>query len=81
MLGLKNSCECGPCNPSTIFPRPRNVAALFWKNMTRIFRNPGLLLFQFVNPMIQIALFCLAIGRNLEGVKVAIVNNDIGYSK
>ena len=49
--------------------------------MTRIFRNPGILLFQFVNPMIQIALFCLAIGRNLEGVNVAIVNNDIGYSK
>lgn len=74
----KESCEFGPCNPSTVCPRPRNVLALCWKNSMRILRNPGILLFQFVLPAIQISLFCWAIGRNLEGINVAVVNQDQG---
>ena len=74
-------CECDPINPSTILPHPRSIAALCWKNFTRIYRNPGLLLFQFLLPAIQVILFCLAIGRNFSGLNVAIVNNDKGDSE
>ncbi len=75
---LKESCECGPCNPVTICPRPRNVLALVWKNFMRIVRNPGLLLFQFILPTFQICLFCWAIGGDLRGIDVAVVNKDVG---
>lgn len=43
-------------------------------------RNPGLLLFQFLLPTLQIALFCFAIGNNLEGIKTAYLNLDIGLN-
>ena len=79
--GFKSVCECDPINPSTILPHPRRIAALCWKNFTRIYRNPGLLLFQFLLPAIQVTLFCLAIGRNISGLNVAIVNNDKGESE
>ena len=77
----KETCEFGPCNLSTVCPRPRNVLALCWKNSMRILRNPGILLFQFVLPAIQISLFCWAIGRNLEGINVAVVNQDQGLGE
>ncbi|XP_003390840.2 PREDICTED: ABC transporter G family member 20-like [Amphimedon queenslandica] len=73
-------CECDPINPSTILPRPRSIAALCWKNFTRIYRNPGLLIFQFLLPAFQIVLFCLAIGGNFSGVSVAIMNSDRGIN-
>lgn len=44
----------------------------------RIYRNPGLLLFQFFIPTFQIALFALAIGRNLTGIRIAYTNADTG---
>ncbi len=44
----------------------------------RILRNPGILLFQFILPTFQICLFCWAIGRDLTGINVAVVNNDTG---
>lgn len=28
--------------------------------------------------ILQVVLFCLAVGRNLEGVKVTYVNSDVG---
>ncbi len=43
-------------------------------------RNPGLLLFQFLLPTLQIALFCFAIGNNLEGIKTAYLNLDTGLN-
>ena len=46
--------------------------------MTRISRNPGILLFQFALPTLQIVLFCLAIGRSLMGVNVSVVMKDEG---
>ncbi len=46
----------------------------------KIIRNPGLLLFQFLLPTLQIALFCFAIGNNLEGIKTAYLNLDTGLN-
>lgn len=42
----------------------------------RIYRNIGFLLFQFLIPTFQIVVFCLAIGRNLKGIKLAYTNDD-----
>ncbi len=42
----------------------------------RIYRNPGLLIFQFFIPTFQIIIFSLAVGRNLTGIKLAYTNND-----
>lgn len=59
-------------------PRPLNVLALCWKNAVNIYRNLLLLFVQFLLPTIQVVFFCLAVGRNLEGVTVAYVNTDVG---
>ena len=63
-------------HPLSILPRPLNIGALCWKNLVHIYRNPGLLLFQFLVPVFQVALFSLAIGGNLKGIHVAYVNSD-----
>ena len=78
MSGFMSVCEF---NPSTIIPHPRNIVALSWKNFTRIYRNPGILLMQFLISSMLVAMFCLAIGRNFSGLNVAIVNNDKGDSE
>jgi len=75
---VRSMCNACSCNASDCLPRPLNVLALCWKNLMRIYRNPGLLFFQFLLPTIQVALFCLAVGRTLEGVDVAYVNEDKG---
>ena len=79
MNSIRTSCQCH-YNPSSCLPGPKNVMALSWKNVVRIYRNPGLLLFQFVLPTLQVALFCLAVGNNLVGVKTAFVNLDTGLN-
>lgn len=74
---LVTSCKCTGTLLSSL-PRPVNIAALCWKNFMRIYRNPGLLIFQFFIPTFQIVLFSLAIGRNLNGIKIAYSNQDVG---
>lgn len=64
--------------PSVARKHFRNISALTWKNVTRIRRNIPFLLFQFALPAIQIILFCLAIGREPDGLSVAVVNADSG---
>ena len=81
ILEFKSFCECGPINPLSILPHPRRIAALCWKNFTSIYRNPGLLMFQFLLPAIQIIIFCLAVGNNFSGVNVAISNSDKVFSE
>ena len=71
------SCRCST-NPHSYLPHPYNVLALTWKNFVRIYRNPGLVLFQFILPTLQVALFCLAVGGKLKGVKMSYVNQDVG---
>ena len=74
---LMTSMKCTR-HPLSLFPRPTNILALCWKNLVHIYRNPGLLLFQFLVPVFQICIFSLAIGGNLEGIKVSYVNEDSG---
>jgi hypothetical protein len=75
MAASAHSCRCST-NPHSYIPHPYNILALTWKNFARIYRNPVLLLFQFILPTIQVALFCWAVGGNLTGVKTSYVNYD-----
>nr|CAD7571001.1 unnamed protein product [Timema californicum] len=51
--------------------------AMLHKNFLRIWRNPGLMVFIFGLPVFQVILFCLAVGRDPYGLKLAIVNHDM----
>lgn len=42
-----------------------------------MWRNVGVMLFIFVLPVMQVILFCLAIGRNPTGLRLAIVNKEM----
>uniref|UniRef100_A0A0K2U568 ATP-binding cassette sub-family G member 20 n=1 Tax=Lepeophtheirus salmonis TaxID=72036 RepID=A0A0K2U568_LEPSM len=63
------------------------LKALVLKNFVRMWRNITFLLFQFIIPTIQVTLFCIAIGRDIKGLSMAVVNDDIvgkecnGYAK
>ena len=72
------SCRVQECNPAGALPRPMNVLALCWKNFNKIYRNLGLLFFQFIIPTVQVVLFCLAVGRDLTGLRVTYCNLDQG---
>jgi len=41
-------------------------------------RNSAFLIFQFLLPSIQVALFCLAIGKSPQNIHLAVVNQDRG---
>ena len=51
--------------------------ALLIKNFIRMWRNAAFLFFQFIIPTIQVALFCLAIGREPRKLALAVVNDEI----
>lgn len=59
-------------------PRFRNILASAFKNITVMWRQIGLLIFEFIFPSVQIVLFCLCIGRDPFNLNVAVVNNDNG---
>lgn len=42
-----------------------------------MWRNVGVMLFIFALPVMQVILFCLAIGRDPTGLKMAVVNNEM----
>ncbi|XP_022917524.1 ABC transporter G family member 23 isoform X2 [Onthophagus taurus] len=52
------------------------IRALLQKNFLRMWRNVGVMLFIFALPVMQVILFCLAIGRDPVGLKLAIVNHE-----
>lgn len=79
MAASAHSCRCST-NPHSYIPHPYNVLALTWKNFVRIYRNLGLLLFQFILPSLQVSLFCFAIGGSLKGIKTTYVNQDNIFS-
>lgn len=56
----------------------RNTCALAWKNFTKLRRSIGFMLFLFVLPAFQVALFCLAIGGDPTDLNVAVFNEDHG---
>ncbi|XP_067618851.1 ABC transporter G family member 23 isoform X2 [Eurosta solidaginis] len=53
------------------------MKALLVKNFLRMWRNVGVMLFIFALPVMQVILFCLAIGRDPTGLNLAIVNNEM----
>ncbi|KAL0114313.1 hypothetical protein PUN28_011521 [Cardiocondyla obscurior] len=55
------------------------IKALLQKNFLRMWRNIGVMLFIFALPVMQVILFCLAIGRDPTGLKLAIVNHEMSY--
>lgn len=63
-----------------VLPKWRNIAALMIKTLVRMKRMPGSLCFQFLLPVIQVSLICLCIGRDPEGIQVAVVNNETSPS-
>lgn len=52
------------------------MKALLQKNFLRMWRNVGVMLFIFALPVMQVILFCLAIGRDPTGLKLAIINDE-----
>ena len=42
-----------------------------------MWRNVGVMLFIFALPVMQVILFCLAIGRDPTGLNLAIVNHEM----
>ncbi|KAK4297956.1 hypothetical protein Pmani_029656 [Petrolisthes manimaculis] len=54
-------------------------SALMIKNFTRLYRNLGFLLFSFLMPPIQTALFCLTVGGTPYNLPMAIVDDDQGF--
>lgn len=49
------------------------IKALIQKNFLRMWRNIGVMLFIFVLPVMQVILFCMAIGRDPVGLKIVSV--------
>lgn len=76
--GLSDACEdCASCYDWTTVGK---IKALLQKNFLRMWRNVGIMLFIFALPVMQVILFCLAIGRDPQGLKLAIVNHEKNYT-
>lgn len=56
------------------------LSALLMKNFIRMWRNLGFLTFQFIIPAVQVALFCLAIGREPTNLSLAVINADVNMT-
>lgn len=56
------------------------IRALLQKNFLRMVRNVGVMLFIFALPVMQVVLFCLAIGRDPTGLRLAVVNQEMAFS-
>lgn len=53
------------------------IRALLQKNFLRMWRNVGVMLFIFALPVMQVILFCLAIGREPSGLHLAVANMEM----
>ncbi|XP_012268865.1 ABC transporter G family member 23 [Athalia rosae] len=56
---------------------PMHMKALIWKNFLWMWRNFGVMTFVIGLPVVQIILFCLSIGKDPVGLKLAVVNNEL----
>ncbi|XP_043467257.1 ABC transporter G family member 23 isoform X1 [Leptopilina heterotoma] len=76
-----STVECEDCDFSDCFKLTTTgkIRALLQKNFLRMWRNVGVMLFIFALPVMQVILFCLAIGRDPTGLKLAIVNHEMFY--
>ncbi|XP_076631751.1 ABC transporter G family member 23 [Colletes latitarsis] len=59
---------------------PLHMKALIWKNFLWMWRNVGIMLFIIGLPVAQIVLFCLSIGKDPIGLKIAIANHELNNS-
>lgn len=59
-----------------ICPHMHKIYALMVKDLTVMKRDIGFLMFQFLIPVIQIALFCLCIGRDPQHISMALYNKE-----
>ncbi|CAH1154038.1 unnamed protein product [Phaedon cochleariae] len=76
--GIQEVCDdCGSCSDWTTVGK---LKALLQKNFLRMWRNVGVMLFIFALPVMQVILFCLAIGGDPRGLKLAIVNHEKNYT-
>lgn len=76
--GVMDTCDdCTNCSEWTSWGK---IKALLQKNFLRMWRNVGVMLFIFALPVMQVILFCLAIGRDPTGLKLAVVNNEMNYT-
>ncbi|EEB10801.1 ABC transporter, putative [Pediculus humanus corporis] len=72
--------DCGNVADCCKITTKGKIRALLQKNFLRMWRNVGVMLFIFALPVMQVILFCLAIGRDPTGLKLAIVNHEMDYS-
>ncbi|KAL1449980.1 hypothetical protein WDU94_002444 [Cyamophila willieti] len=73
----EDNSSCGDCCPLTTKGKTK---ALLQKNFLRMWRNVGVMLFIFALPVMQVILFCLAIGRDPTGLHLAIVNQEMDWA-
>lgn len=57
--------------------RPHHMKALIWKNFLWMWRNVGVMAFIIGLPCLQIILFCLAIGHDPKGLKLAVSDHEL----
>ncbi|XP_018405590.1 PREDICTED: ABC transporter G family member 20 [Cyphomyrmex costatus] len=70
--------EKGDSSKHTI--NPMHMKALIWKNFLWMWRNVGMMLFIIGLPVAQIILFCISIGKDPIGLKLAVVNHELNNS-
>ncbi|XP_020289827.1 ABC transporter G family member 23 isoform X2 [Pseudomyrmex gracilis] len=58
----------------------KHMQALIWKNSLWMWRNVGMMLFIIGLPVAQIIIFCISIGKDPVGLKLAIVNHELNNS-
>ncbi|XP_073969896.1 ABC-type transporter snustorr isoform X3 [Rhodnius prolixus] len=73
----KSQGGCNKCLDLFKLTTKGKTKALLQKNFLRMWRNVGVMLFIFALPVMQVILFCLAIGRDPTGLHLAIVNDEV----
>lgn len=71
--------SCDNCTDCLNITTVGKMRALLVKNFLRMWRNVGVMLFIFALPVMQVILFCMAIGRDPTDLKLAIVNHEMSY--
>ncbi|KAG7190247.1 hypothetical protein KM043_006366 [Ampulex compressa] len=72
--------------PEEVVPRkfkmldPQHMKVLIWKNFLWMWRNVGIMAFIIGLPVAQILLFCVSIGKDPQGLKLAVVNHELNNS-
>lgn len=56
----------------------RRIGVLVWKNFMWMLRNYPILLTTVGMPLMQTVLFCLAVGHDPQGLRLAVVNHELG---